>query len=67
VEMYIRVLKNRLVVTVVKSIFADGKAISPLIIMPSKNIIMSWFSKQITRAEVVLVLLFDYINKGSCI
>jgi hypothetical protein len=65
--MYIRVLKNRLVVTVVKSIFADGKAIPPLVIMPSKNIIMSWFSKQITRAEVILVLLFDYINKGSCI
>jgi hypothetical protein len=39
-EMYIRVLKNRLFVTVVKSIFADGKAISFLVIVPSKNIII---------------------------
>jgi hypothetical protein len=59
--------ENQLFVTVVKSIFADSKAISSLVIMPGKNIIMSWFSEQITEAEVVLVLLSDYTNKRICI
>jgi hypothetical protein len=40
-EIYIKVPKNRLFVTVVKSISADGKAILLLVIMPSRNIIMS--------------------------
>jgi hypothetical protein len=61
--MYVGVLENRLFVTVVKSISVDGKAIPPLVIMPGKNIIMFWFSKQMTRAEVILVLLSDYTNK----
>jgi hypothetical protein len=65
-EMYVRVSENRLFVTVVKSIFADGKAIPPLVIVPGRNIIMFWFSKQIIRAEVVLVLLFGYTNEGIC-
>jgi hypothetical protein len=65
--MYVRVPENQLFITVVKSIFADGKAISLLVIVLSKNIIMSWFSEQITEAKVVLVLLFGYTNKGICI
>jgi hypothetical protein len=39
--MYVKVLENRLFMTVIKSISADGKAISPLVIMPDKNIIIS--------------------------
>jgi hypothetical protein len=65
-KMYVRVPENRLSVTVVKSISVDGKAILPLVIMSGRNIMMSWFSEQITRAEVVLVSLFGYINKGIC-
>jgi hypothetical protein len=40
-EMYIKVLKNRLFMTVVKSISANGKAILSLVIVPGRNIIMS--------------------------
>jgi hypothetical protein len=40
-EMYVKVPENQLSVTVIKSISADGKAISPLVIVPGKNIIMS--------------------------
>jgi hypothetical protein len=40
-EMYIRVPENRLSLTIVKSISADGKAIPPLIIVPSILIIES--------------------------
>jgi hypothetical protein len=47
-EIYVRVPENRLSVTVVKSISADGKAIPPLVIVPGRNIIVSWFSENIT-------------------
>jgi hypothetical protein len=66
-KMYIKVLKNRFSVTVVKSIFANGKAILSLVIVPGRNIIISWFNKQITGTKVVSVLLFGYTNKGICI
>jgi hypothetical protein len=39
--MYVKVSENQLSVTVVKSISADGKAIPSLVIMPSRNIIVS--------------------------
>jgi hypothetical protein len=66
-EIYVKVLKNWLFVTVIKNISADRKAILPLVIMLSKNIIVSWFSENITKAEVVIILLLGYINKGICI
>jgi hypothetical protein len=65
-EMYVRVLENRLFVTVVKSISADGKAISSLVIVSGRNIIVSWFSENITGAKVVTVSPLGYTNKGIC-
>jgi hypothetical protein len=59
--------KNWLFVTVIKNISADRKAILSLVIMLSKNIIVSWFSENITKAEGVIILLLGYINKGICI
>jgi hypothetical protein len=66
-EMYIRVPKNRLSVTVIESISADGKAIPPLVIMPGRNIIVSWFSENMTEAEVITISPLGYTNKGICI
>jgi hypothetical protein len=66
-KIYVKVPKNRLSVTVVKSIFVDGKAIFPLVIVPSRNIIVFWFSENITEAEVITVLLLGYTNKRICI
>jgi hypothetical protein len=40
-EMYIRILKNRMFLTVIKSIFANKKAISFIIIVSKKNIIVN--------------------------
>jgi hypothetical protein len=65
-KMYVKVPKNRLFVTVIKSISADGKAIPPLVIVPSRNIIVSWFSENITGAEVVTVSSSGYTNKRIC-
>jgi hypothetical protein len=66
-KIYVRVSKNRLSVAVIKSISADGKAIPPLVIVPGRNIIVSWFSENMTRAELVTVLPLGYRNKGICI
>ena len=63
-KMYVRVPENRLSVTVVESISADGKAIPPLVIVPGRNIMMSWFSEQMTGAEVISVSPSGYTNKG---
>jgi hypothetical protein len=65
-EMYVKVLKNRLSVIVIKSIFADGKAISLLVIVPGRNIIVFWFSENITEAEVMTILPLGYTNKRIC-
>jgi hypothetical protein len=65
-EMYVEVPENRLSVTVVESISADGKAIPPLVIVPGRNIMMSWFSEQMTGAEVVSLSPSGYTNEGIC-
>jgi hypothetical protein len=64
--MYVKVPEDRLPVIVVKSISADGKAIPPLVIVPGRNIIMSWFSEQMIKAEVISVSPSDYTNEGTC-
>jgi hypothetical protein len=65
-KMYVRVPENRLFVTVVESISADGKAISSLVIVLSRNIMVSWFSENMTGAEVVTVSPLGYTNEGIC-
>ena len=66
-EIYVRVPENRLSVTVMKSISVDGKAIhSLLVIVPGRNIIVSWFSDKITDAKVVSMPPSGYTNKGIC-
>ena len=53
--------------TVIKCIFADRRAIPPLIIIPSVLIIESWFYKKITRNKLVTVSVSGYTNKGICL
>jgi hypothetical protein len=65
--MYVRVPKNRLSVTIIKSISVDSKAILPLVIIPSITIIVSWFYKNMTRLKVITVSLTRYTNKRICI
>jgi hypothetical protein len=65
-KMYVKVPENRLSVTVVKSISADGKAILFLVIVPGRNIMVSWFSENMTGAEVMTVSPLGYTNEGIC-
>jgi hypothetical protein len=65
--MYVKVPENRLSLTVIESISADGKSIPPLVIVPGKNIIVSWFYENITSKEIVAVSSSGYTNKKICL
>jgi hypothetical protein len=47
-EMYTRIPKNRMSLTIIKCISADGKAIPPVVIVPRIMIMVSWFYENIT-------------------
>jgi hypothetical protein len=49
----------------IESISADGKSISPLIIISGILIIETWFYKNITEYKFISVSLIDYIIRAS--
>jgi hypothetical protein len=53
--------------TVIKSIFANKKAISFVVIVLRKNIIINWFIENMTGYKRIMVSDFGYTNKGICI
>jgi hypothetical protein len=65
-EMYIGIPKNRMSLTVIKSIFADRKAIPSIVIVPKKNIIINWFIENITGHKQITVSDSGYTNKRIC-
>jgi hypothetical protein len=66
-KMYIRIPENRMFLTIIKSISVDRKAIFPVVIVLKKNIIVNWFTKNITDHKRITVSDFGYTNKGICI
>jgi hypothetical protein len=64
--MHVGVPENRLSLTIIKSISTDGKAIPPLVIVPSIMIMVSWFYKNMIGLKVVTVSLTTYTNEGIC-
>jgi hypothetical protein len=63
-EMYVRILENRISLTVIKSICANRKAILPVVIVPRIMIIKSWFYKNMTSYKVITVSPTGYTNEG---
>jgi hypothetical protein len=53
--------------TVIKSIFVDKKAISFVVIVLKKNIIVNWFAENITGHKQITVSNSGYTNKRICI
>jgi hypothetical protein len=53
--------------TVIESISADKKAIPPVMIVPRKNIIVNWFTENITGHKRITVSDSGYTNKRICI
>ena len=65
-EMYVGIPENRISLTIIESISANGKAIPPVIIVPGTMIIGSWFHEKMTGHEVVTVSPTGYTNEGIC-
>jgi hypothetical protein len=65
-KMYMRIPENCMFLTVIKSISANRKAISLVIIVPRKNIIVNWFAENITGHERITVSNSGYTNKRIC-
>ena len=63
-EMYVRILKNRISLTVIKSICTNRTTILPVVIILGVMIIGSWFYENMTGHEVITVSLSGYTNKG---
>lgn len=64
--MYVGIPENRILVTIIESISADGKYIPPVIIVLSKMIIASWFYENIEGNEVITVFITGYTNDDIC-
>ena len=65
--MYVRILENRLSITIVKCISIDGKSILLLVIVLSVIIIEKWFYKKMIGHKLIIVSLSGYTNKGICL
>ena len=64
IEIYIRIPKNQLLVTIVEYIFANRKAILLLIIVKGVMVIASQFNKKMTSHKLVSVSNSRYTNEG---
>jgi len=65
-EIYTGIPENRISLTIIESISADGKAIPPVVIVPGVMIMVSWFHENMTGHEVITVSPTEYTNEGIC-
>ena len=63
-EIYIGIPENRMSLIIIKYIFVDSKAIPPVVIIPGIIIMISWFHKNMTGYEVIIVSPIGYMNEG---
>ena len=65
-EIYVGIPENRISLTVIECICANGTAIPPVIIVPGIMIMGSWFHEKMTGHEVITVSPTGYTNEGIC-
>ena len=65
-EMYTGIPENRMSLTIIKCISADGKAIPLVVIVLGVIIMVSQFHENMTGHEVITVSPSEYTNKGIC-
>jgi hypothetical protein len=65
-EMYVRIPENRISLTVIESICANGTTIPPVVIILGVMIMGSWFYENMTGHEVITVSPSGYTNEGIC-
>ena len=61
-EMYVGIPENRLSLTIIESICANGTAIPPCVIVPGHSIMEHWFHQNMTGHELVTVSPTGYTN-----
>ena len=61
-DMYVGIPKNRLLLTIIKSICANSTTDPPIVIVPGKSIIEHWFHQNITGHELITTSLTGYTN-----
>jgi hypothetical protein len=64
IKIYVRIPKNYIFIIVIKCIYTNKTAISPVIIALGTIIIGGWFYKKITGHKVIIISNTSYINKG---
>jgi hypothetical protein len=62
-EIYTGIPENRISLTIIEYISANGKAIPPVVIIPRVIIIVSWFHENITGHKVITVSPTGYTNE----
>jgi hypothetical protein len=65
-EIYVSMLENCILLIVVECIFANRKAMPPLVIILGVLIKETWFYENISGYEVVTMSPTRYINEGIC-
>jgi hypothetical protein len=65
-EIYTGIPENRMFLTIIKYISADGKAIPLVVIIPGIIIMVSWFHENMAGHEIIIVSPTGYINEGIC-
>ena len=60
--MYIRIPKNSISLTIIKSICTNSIAISLVVIVPSRTIMKLQFHENITSYELITISLTSYTN-----
>ena len=62
-EIYIGIPENRISLTIVKCICANGTVLHPVCIIPGKHKMASWFHEKMTGHEMIAVLILDISTK----
>ena len=63
-EIYTGIPENHISLIIIKYISADSKVIPPVVIIPRIIIMVSWFHKNMTGHEIIIVSPIGYTNKG---
>jgi DDE superfamily endonuclease len=61
-DMYVGIPENRLSLTIIESICANGTADPPVVIIPGKSIMEHWFHQNMTGHELITTSSTGYTN-----
>ena len=66
-ELYTPSLENRVTITIIEAVSASGKVTPPILIIPGKMHMESWYHEILSSIERILLLDSSYINEQLAI